>query len=341
MNIGELFIELGFKADTMKLKEFMHAVGELNMSSIAGAVGLGSLYEATKKIMEIADKTAMSVFGYTQVTGMSGKQMQQFSNYAKEMGVSAEDAEGSLKNLQMTMFNVKLGRGSAEPFILTGVNPNEKDPIKTMQQLQDFIKTHDTLDPAIHRMLVSEMGISENMLQVLKTSDRITDSINKQPFATDKEIKKILEYHKALSDLGTHINLLFTRWGASLVPVVKHLDSLASKMLEILRTGEGWKSLFTEIEQIFQKMMPLVGALKLIGAGLKIAEKNIEKNFKFIMSAPTPPSVALAGAGNTTTNQFDISVSGVQDPEKASELVSRKLEKLFSDRFYHEKVQER
>ena len=341
MNLFELFVEVGFKADTIKLKEFMHAVGELNLSSVAGAVGLGTLYEATKKIMEAADKTAMSVFRYTQVTGKSGKEMQQFSNYAKEIGLSADEAQGALDGLSKTLFKVKLGQASPMPFVLAGMNPGEKDPIKSLQQLQDYIKATKELDPEMHRFITEDLGVADSMLMVLKASGRLTDEIEKQPFASPEELEKIHKYRKALADLGTHIDLLFTRWGASLVPVVKHLDSLASKMLEILRTGEGWKSLFTEIEQIFQKMIPLVGALRLIGAGLKIAEKNIEKNFKFIMSAPTPPSVALAGAGNTTTNQFDISVSGVQDPEKASDLVTKKLEKLFSDRFYHEKVQER
>lgn len=343
MNIGELFIELGFKADTMKLKEFMHAVGELNMSSIAGAVGLGGLYEATKRIMDIADKTAMSIFGYTQVTGLSGKQMQQFSNYAKEMGMSAEDAEGSLKNLQMTMFNVKIGQANPRPFALTGMDPNEKDPIKSLQQLQDYVKATKELDPAIHRWIVNDLGVSESMLLILKASDRITDSINKQPFATDKEINKIVEYHKVLSKLGTDINLLFVRWGASLTPVIVELDKLAVTMLEILRTGEGWKKLFAEIGHIIAKLSPLLNFLKIADVGLKIAEKSIEKNFKFAFSPATNPSAALAGSSGGTVNNynFEAAISGVQDPEKASDLVTKKLEKLFSDRFYHEKVQER
>ena len=54
MKIGELFVELGFHADTMKLKEFTSALGELSMSSVMSVLGLGTLYESVKKIMGIA-----------------------------------------------------------------------------------------------------------------------------------------------------------------------------------------------------------------------------------------------------------------------------------------------
>ena len=305
MELGELFITLGFHADTLKLKEFMHAVGELNMSSIAGAVGLGTLYEATKKIMEAADKTAMSVFRYTQVTGKSGKEMQQFSNYAKEIGLSADEAQGALDGLSKTLFKVKMGQASPMPFVLAGMNPSEKDPIKSLQQLQDYIKATKELDPEMHRFITEDLGVADSMLMVLKASGRLTDEIEKQPFASPEELEKIRKYHKALADLGTHINLLFTRWGASLAPALSELDGIAAKMLEISRTGKGWRDLFSEIWQLIQKMMPLLMVLKIADVGLKIADKNIEKNLKFAFSPAVSPSAALAGSGGGTVNNYN------------------------------------
>ena len=52
MKIGELFMELGFKADTMKLNEFVKSIGELNMSSVMAGAEVAALADMTKKLLE-------------------------------------------------------------------------------------------------------------------------------------------------------------------------------------------------------------------------------------------------------------------------------------------------
>ena len=60
MKIGELFVELLFKSDNMKLKEFVNTIGELDLKSVSSAFGLSKLYDITKKIMEVG-KEALSL----------------------------------------------------------------------------------------------------------------------------------------------------------------------------------------------------------------------------------------------------------------------------------------
>ncbi len=59
MTIGELVFELGFKADTVKINDFIGMVGKLNLSSVLASFGVKELYDGLNKIMGIADETAI------------------------------------------------------------------------------------------------------------------------------------------------------------------------------------------------------------------------------------------------------------------------------------------
>jgi hypothetical protein len=148
-----------------------------------------------------------------------------------------------------------------------------------------------------------------------------------------------MEYHKALADLGTNINLLFTRWGASLTPVVVEMNELANDMLEILRTGGGWKKLFSEIWFLIKNSAPTPDHIAKafgfdIGKIREMGEANIIKNLKFAFSPAVSSSAALAGSsGSNITNNFNVSTSGVSDPEKASKFTMQSLERVFSNRY--------
>jgi hypothetical protein len=247
MNLMELFIELGFKADTMKLKEFMRAVGDLNMSSIASAVGLGAMYEATSKIMRIADDAAMSVFGYTQITGESGKEMQQFSAYAEKMGASSQDATGSLKSLQMALLNVQLGRGNGEPFAIMGIDPyKSKNTIDVLEKIQKFVRDPNVEDK-FKRLIVSEVGLSESMIQVLKSSQDIRKSMEGESFIVDRLVSTQMRYHGELVELGHEWSIALTEVGGALAPV----------LTAILRYVEGFVRFITS----HKKAVEWIGAL--------------------------------------------------------------------------------
>lgn len=61
MKLGELFFELGFKSDHMKLKDFGKAVSELNMSSILSAGSFGAMIHGAKELISMADEMAHGV----------------------------------------------------------------------------------------------------------------------------------------------------------------------------------------------------------------------------------------------------------------------------------------
>ena len=96
MKIGELIYNLVFESDTTKLNDFIKAVGTLDMSSIMGALGVGQLYEVTKKLLNSATATAMGLKTFESVTGLSALKMKSWSDVAEQAGVNAGAFESSI-----------------------------------------------------------------------------------------------------------------------------------------------------------------------------------------------------------------------------------------------------
>ncbi len=59
------------------------------------------------------------------------------------------------------------------------------------------------------------------------------------------------------------------------------------------------------------------------------------------ISKPPARRVLILGSTQNISHDIDVHVSGVSDPEKASDLVVKKLQRMLTDRYYHQKLQER
>lgn len=348
MTIGELFIELGFKADTMKLNDFMKSVAQLNMASIASALGLGVMYEATAKIMNMADAAAMSMFGFGESTGMSARQMQQFSNVSEQLGANAGDAQASLKNLQMAMINVKLGRGNIEPFILAGIDPTkERDVFSVLEKIQRFVNDPN-IDAGIKRMVVAEFGLSESMIQVLKNSGDIREAMAQQRVAADEQVDTMVRFHQINSKLGQEFKLLWVDIGSLIEPIIEAIERLVSLITHLLDNILGGRknlvaSVGTFAKETINTLFPFLpkNLPEKVGDWLNpFKGKSLDDIFSIYGLLPHIP--ALAGEGAThITNDIKVEVSGVSDPEKASDLAVKKFSKMLTDTYYHRETQSR
>ena len=353
ITIGELFIELGFKADTLKLQDFMHSVAQLNMTSVMTALGLGAMYEATSKIMGIADQTAMSIFGFTQVTGLAGKEMQQFSNYMERMGVSAGESQSSIKNLQMALFKIKIGEGDIKPFALVGIDVMRDDIYTVIQKMTDLVN-NPKVDAGLKRMLISASGFSENMLIGLKGTRDIASAIEDMPFASEKEVNNIREYHAEIQGLGQDWKLALTGVGAEISPIVDGLLALADNVIKIVKESKALQIILLAIGAIVAVMfMPFGAALVTITAILAALGAIVHywDRLKGLFSLGNlatfglaTPLMAMAGQGASHSeqhNDIDFNISGALNPTHIAKIVGDEIKKILTDRYYHEQNQKR
>ena len=324
MTIGELFIELGFKADTMKLHDFMTAVGELNMASIASALGLGVLYEATHKIMNIADQTATSIWDFSKITGVSTKDTQAFANAIEKVSGTADEARSSLKNLRSDMAKVAIGEGNLRPFAMMGITVDpDSDPIEVMKKIQNFLKT-TSMKPVYADMLAAEAGLSEGTIIALRNMEDLTSAMKEQEIIGEQQINTMHEFHQLNKSLQQSFATIWTDIGSLIEPVIKEIASLLHIFTSFIHSLSTSKNMLD----------PYIKFAENIGAWIN--------PFKGDWSGVVN-SVKLAGVGgsSTTSNDIDIHISGVTTPAEVAAEVGRKLQKMLTDRFYHQPNQER
>jgi hypothetical protein len=348
VTIGELFIELGFHADTMKLKDFMHAVGELNMKSLATAVGLGTLYEATTKIMGMADETAMSIWQFSQITGITQKQIQQFVDVVEQMGGSAEDAKGSLDRLKKAMLEVQLGQNdaAAQAFTYMGVRIGEKDPFVILKKASEFLK-NAPYDETFKRRMIVQAGISESLIPLLKNITDLTKAMDEQRVAMDNQIATMVRFHQINKKLGQEFGLIWIDAASLIEPVVEIIENLATAITHLVDNILGGKKNIlaasgTAVEDFYHWLFPFLpkDTMKNFGDWLNPFKKKTWGEaipfYEDITHLNPHAQLAPAGAGGATiTNHVRIEVSGATSPEETGRHVASVLEKTY-DNWYRE-----
>jgi len=278
-SIGSLFVQLGFKSDKTKLNDFIKSIGELDMRSIVAGLGLKGIQEAIEKIMGSASGAAkdMTIFG--KATGLSTKKMQQFGNFAEQMGVSSDEAMSSVKGLQDSLTKIRMGEGNIRPFALLGVSVT-KDVWSTLDQLHKKM-----LDPripdAIKKTMIAEMGLSESMMAVLKASDAEWDSIKDQMYMTESQIAGVHRYNKAIAKFVQAWKQGLQDVAAFLAPMIERATELVTQFFLLFHHSQKFREQLLKwsplIAGIMMRLNPVLGAVMAIGSGFAIWHKWGEK----------------------------------------------------------------
>ncbi len=353
MKIAELFVQLGFKSDTTKLHDFIHSMGELNLSSVLSAMGLKEVLDVTKQIMDTAEKTALGINSFTKETGLSGKKMQQFSQFAEQMGASADDAVSGIKALQMNVLKVRMGEGNIRPFTLTGISPFQ-DTFKIMDEIHKKM-IDPSINDAVKRMIISEFGLSESMATVLKSSDAEWNSIKRLGSVTDEQVGVLMQYHKAWTEVGQQVNLFIVKLAGEYapglisfgkfvrdaiintsdwIPVLRNLGEtligIAAIFIPWLRIPYLLSMIATHFDQVTQKAKEFGDILQ------RVIHPFANGDISKMLMLPNMPLVS-GGIGvlggekfKQNNNTFHFTVSG-GDPKSIVNEIDKHLKKVFGD----------
>jgi hypothetical protein len=368
MKLGELFVELGFKADTLKLKEFVKSIGDLNMSSIMAALGLGGMYAIVHRLMESAEDSALRIESFGQETGLSARKMQQWSTAAEMMGMKGDDVAASLRTLQSHLTGLKMGMDSTllTPFaILNRVGAGitgQEDPFTLLQKVGSVIKN---LTPDMRRLVIEQMGLSDSLLLVLNDMDKFNQLSKTQIAITDEQTISILKNRAAWVRTGNEWKVVLADIGATIAPALEKMGLFASMMVRLVHDspaiqaaliaiGVGISAVAVALTAIsiagwISGLSELAIAIGLIATALALVVANIER-IKDLTSGKTAWdwmgklglhdkifSTALGLAGGTSsknvTNTYNFKVFS-NDPEEAANKVSEALRRMHSDAEY-------
>lgn len=200
MNIGELFVTLGIKGQGLgTLKEVAKTIADLPLDAAAAIAGLAGISFELSHMAEEALKTAIGFQMFSSETGLSWQELQKWQIVAEQANVSAESVASSVSALQRNLAEIRLGRGNIAPFQMLGINPNQ-DAFAVINQLRSRIKG---LNPAMATNMISQMGLSPDMMHVLQLTDRqFTEFSNHVHGINERQEKDFLQAKQTLVQWG-------------------------------------------------------------------------------------------------------------------------------------------
>ncbi len=188
MKIAELFAEVGFKFDTLKLREFNHMLGDLNISSIIGVSSLAGLDVAVKKLIEGTAGLSSNLKTIQENTGINPQFTQQLEGVSEALGAAKGDADSFLTSLSKAQLQIRMGKGNIQPFILGGltyqdvigttedlvkkinlilsrpIKPGDKASMERQKQFRSFLNEGFGASPGLLKSLI-DPKLFEKMLQ--------------------------------------------------------------------------------------------------------------------------------------------------------------------------------
>lgn len=260
MKVGEFFLELTTKGDTSGVDNMSTAVVGAYKKTVAlkaailGAIG--AMYALNRSAMSMA----VTLKNFAVQTGLSTEEMQKWAYAAEQNDISTQELIESLKALESNRARILKGYGNISPYQLLGLNP-EDDPFTLLDQLAERIKG---LDPAIARETVGQLGISENMLNLLKNGNLEFSKLNEKYIVTRKETAQLLALNRAWNDLFFIVKQLATKMAAlNVKPFLVLVQGLKNVADFTYRIASGFTNLIQQ-SQTFQRVLLGIGAVALV-----------------------------------------------------------------------------
>jgi hypothetical protein len=253
MTAGELLIKLGFETDTMKLNEFIKDLGELNLSSVIAATGLGGMVKGLEDILRTADEVGSSFNKLAGITGVAAQKFEQWENIAKQANVTAGLTSSTIADIQKHIGQMKFG----DPFAIKLQNlfpglqvmGRENDPAGVYRDLLKIAQGM-TLEDARDRFV--KAGINTELLLERGYLDQIDSELTN----SKSSLANIVTYHTAIGKLSEDWKITLTEIGGHLAPIVTFLIDILDVMIDK----------FEELSKIIPDWMKdLIGGLVVLG----------------------------------------------------------------------------
>lgn len=227
MNIGELFITLGFNADTVKVKDFVKSVAELPVMAVEAVAALAGIDYELLQITKNAMDAAVSFQMFGEETGLSWQELQRWQIAAEQANVSAGAVASSVSAIQRNLAEISLGRGNIAPFQILGIG-TQQDAFGVLTQLRERLRG---VQPAMATNLVTQMGIDPSMVHILQMSNEEFAKLGKNIRGmTSGEEGSFLKAKQVIVEFGQAAKY----WGFDLVyNLIEGLNLLYAKLSQM------------------------------------------------------------------------------------------------------------
>jgi len=205
-SIGELFIQLGVKADTQQINKVDAGIKSLRGNLLLVSAAFTGAVVGLDRFINSALKGVVSLQNLNAQTGLSIQKLQQFQQAGQlsNLALSADQIAQSIGNVQKNIAAIRIGQGDISPFQLLGVDVAGQDAFGVIEQLRGAIQG---LDPATATNLISQIGLSPDFINLLRLSRKEFELLSENTFLNPRQRADI-------DKVGTSIKALQLRFKA-------------------------------------------------------------------------------------------------------------------------------
>ena len=279
MQIAELIADIVFNFDSLKLKELVTKVGDLNISSVATTASLAGLADKVQDVIKNTSELAISVRAISEATGLPTDYIQELENLGIESLTTKEKVDSLLQSLSKYKIDLASGRANIQPAQFFGLRST--DSVEEMvNKLSSKMKTPDQMAKlakmfftgaksekealaAFQTQVLAPLGVSSDMFPFMRKI--ATTDLSKVPHLSGQEIKDSLEATEQWKTATVEL-------GVELEKIVTPLTVMASKLLEMVNSTQIISKTFSAVGIIADT---IVQAAQIDWTNLKASAMNI------------------------------------------------------------------
>ena len=248
MNIGELFIKLGFDVDDEKLRNFQSELnsGFTSLLKITAAA-TGALY-AFDRFVEGSINNAVAMRNFKTVTGESIDELQRWQVAATmaNTSLSVDQVTASVSNLNKALADISMGRGNAAGVasMLIG-DVRGKSAFEVLEELRKNYQANvarwglrQTND------MIAELGIDPGMINALKLTNEEFDNLVNNRILDPESQQKLINLGNAIASVKRDFMLfkdqMVAEWSPKIIegmqqviPVLNEIGQAVSRATEL------------------------------------------------------------------------------------------------------------
>mgnify|MGYP000384899794 CR=1 FL=1 len=243
MNIGELFISLGFDVDDKKLKEFKEDLKDGLQSLLKmSAAATGALY-GIDKFLDGAIETANEIRNIHNQTGLAEESIQRFGNVAKYVGGAGGLSSflQSLDAVSAKITEVKSLGGNGAVFAILGLDVKNDDAVQIFDTLVKQVQAGQDKIYGNHQawvQKVKELGFDPALLiNAAKLSPEEYNKQFKSQIMSQEEINRLIEQGRRWNDFTEALrdfrNEIAAQYGDNFINFFK-------KLIPVIKDAVGW-----------------------------------------------------------------------------------------------------
>lgn len=295
-----------------------------------------------KRMATQSFESAIAMKNFSQETGLSISNLQQWQYQAVQNNVTAERMNETLSSLQTQLADIALGRRTdLQGWQLLGISPS----MSPEKQLEQFRQKLRELPKGVARSLARDLGIGDDVYRVL-ISD--TEKLNRRYVVTQEHLANINRLSQTWNRWWYAIkNSAISTFSALSVPLTWLMDKVSALMSGITRILDVALDLAGVLVSLAFPGIKMDKGSELMFDALKEKYKDLRKsgadalrNLAIPDALNTPPLLRLGaippmqnrmGGGDTSiTQNVEIKVDGAKEPSVVAREIDRQLRQTYA-----------